>query len=260
MKQIISRKNKRLILVTNDDGISSKGLRYLIELIKEYGDIYVVAPELPNSGKSHSVTINYPLRYSVISEQEGYCEYCCSGTPVDSVKLAFDRILPRKPDFVISGINHGSNSSINLIYSGTMGAVIEAAMCNIPGVGFSLLNYSKDADFSHCDVYIKKILEEFFKNGLSEYTCLNVNIPASNIKGIKVCRQARGMWVERFEERIDPHNEKYYWMRGEFVNLDKGTDSDEYALSNNYISTVPIQLDMTNYKMLKNIEQWDLKI
>lgn len=256
-------KEKPLILITNDDGIHAPGLRYLIMIARSFGKVVVVAPDKPQSGMSHAVTMTSPLRIRKIHEEESYLEYSCTGTPADSVKIGEKVVLKRKPDLILSGINHGSNAGINLLYSGTMAAAIEGAMGNVPSIGFSLLDFSLNASFSAGEKYIKKIIQRVLMHGLSEHTCLNVNIPAvplADLKGIKVCRMGRGYWDEVLEERTDPNTRPYYWLAGRFVSLDAGMDTDEWALSNNYISVVPIQIDLTAYSLLeslKNLENHD---
>ena len=254
---------KPLILITNDDGIFAAGIRKLISIAKEIGDVVVVAPDKPQSGMSHAITVTSPLRLKTIAEEEHYKEYSCNGTPVDAVKLGEQIVIKGKPDLVISGINHGSNASVNIIYSGTMAAVLEATIDGIPAIGFSLLNYSKDADFSAVDDYIRTIILNVLKNGLPESVCLNVNIPSVKkemIRGIKVCRQARGRWEEEFDARTDPHNREYYWLTGVFKNGDSDPDTDSYALANNYISVVPVHYDFTAHKQIENISNWSFEI
>jgi len=241
-----------LILVTNDDGISSPGIRNLIRIMKDFGDVVVVAPDKPQSGMGHAITIEATLRCDKVVIDKGHqVEYACSGTPVDCVKLAINQLMDRKPDLCVSGINHGSNSSINVIYSGTMSAAVEAALEGIPSIGFSLLDYDHNADFIEAEIYIRKVTQSVLENGMDRGVCLNVNIPKSkedeSIKGIKVCRQANANWEEEFEQRVDPKGRIYYWLKGKFVNYDKGTDTDEYALANHYVSVVPVQFDLTAY-------------
>ena len=241
---------KPLILVVNDDGISAPGIRKLIGIMNDFGDVVVVAPEVPQSGMGHAITINATLRCDKVTMDDGaQTEYSVSGTPVDCVKLAVNQILYRKPDLCVSGINHGSNSSINVIYSGTMSAAVEGALEGISSIGFSLLDFSHDADFSEGEKYIRKITQSVIENGLPEGVCLNVNIPTSKknekIKGIKICRQAKANWEEEFDERKDPNGRTYYWLTGKFVNYDKGDDTDERALENHFVSVVPVQYDVT---------------
>lgn len=254
---------KPLILITNDDGITAPGIRTLIEVMNELGDVYVVAPDSPQSGMGHAITINDTLYCDKVQTRNGdpQQEYSCSGTPADCVKLAVNEILKRKPDLCVSGINHGSNSSINVIYSGTMSAAVEAGTQGIPSIGFSLLDYSMDANFEHSKKFIKKIALECLDKGLPKGVVLNVNIPkldSENIKGIKVCRQANAHWIENFDKRTNPLGREYYWLTGEFINEDGGEDTDEWALHNGYISVVPVQFDLTAHHAIKDINMWDI--
>lgn len=251
----MSNQSKPLILVTNDDGITAPGIRNLIAIAQEFGNVIIVAPDSPQSGKGHAVTVNNTLYLNKISDNE----YSCSGTPVDCVKMAVHEILGKKPDLCISGINHGSNSSINVIYSGTMSAAMEAGMEGVPAIGFSLADYSWDADFSHCLPFVRKMIANVLNNNLPKGIVLNVNFPkTTHIKGIKVCRQANAMWIERFDKRQTPHGRDYYWLTGEFVNYDKGEDTDEFALANGYASVVPIHFDFTAHFAINTLNQWNL--
>lgn len=248
---------KPLILVTNDDGITAPGIQTLVSIAKQLGDVIVVAPDSPQSGKGHAITVNNTLYLNKISESE----YSCSGTPVDCVKMAVHEILKRKPDLCLSGINHGSNSSINVIYSGTMSAAVEAGIEGIPAIGFSLCDFSWNADFEPTKKYIKKIISSVLENNLPKGIVLNVNfpkLPSSEIKGIKVCRQANAMWVERFDKRQTPYGRDYYWLTGEFVNKDKGEDTDEWALANGYVSLVPVQFDLTAHHAIQTLNSWNI--
>ena len=251
-----------LILVTNDDGITAPGISALIEVMKTIGDVVVVAPDKPQSGMGHAITINSTLRINKIKVYNVKEEYSCSGTPVDCVKIAVNKILHRKPDLCVSGINHGSNMSINVIYSGTMSAAVEGAMESIPSIGFSLLNESIDADFNAAKKIVKKIALKVLENGLPKGVCLNVNIPKAKtdeLKGIKICRQANANWVEELDERKDPSGKPYFWLTGRFENYDKGQkDTDVWALENNYVSIVPTQFDMTSHPSIKMIDKWKL--
>ncbi|TXN38194.1 5'/3'-nucleotidase SurE [Flagellimonas hymeniacidonis] len=254
---------KPLILVTNDDGITAPGLRALIRIMKQIGEVIVVAPDSPQSGMGHAITIDNTL-YSkkvVIDKEEGApSEYSCSGTPADCVKLALQEILDRKPDICVSGINHGSNASINVIYSGTMSAAIEAGIEGIPAIGFSLCDYSWEADFSYAAKSIQKIVTEALTHGIPKGVVLNVNIPKidNEPKGIKVCRQARANWKEKFDKRISPTGKDYYWLTGEFELLDNGEDTDEWALSEGYVSVVPTQFDLTAHQVIQQVNNWSL--
>ena len=253
---------KPLILITNDDGITAPGIRALISVMKEIGDIIVVAPDKPQSATGHSITINNTLYLNEISDKDaGFKEISCSGTPVDCVKLAVTEILKRKPDLCVSGVNHGSNSSINVIYSGTMSAALEAGIEGIPAIGFSLLDYDWNADFSQGKEFIKKIALQVLEKGLPEGVVLNVNIPKlkeTEIKGIKICRQAKAVWQEKFDKRQTPQGRDYYWLTGEFVNHDKGEDTDEWALGNGFISIVPVHFDLTAHHAIQQLNTWNL--
>lgn len=252
-----------LILVTNDDGINAPGIRTLIEVMKELGEVYVVAPDAPQSGMGHAITINDAIycNHIKLANDETQIEYSCSGTPVDCVKLAVNEIIKRKPDLCVSGINHGSNSSINVIYSGTMSAAVEAGTMGIPAIGFSLLDFSHEADFNPAKKFVKKIAQQALKNGMPKGVVLNVNIPKLNlqeINGIKICRQAKAYWQEKFDKRTNPTGRDYYWLTGEFVNEDEGEDTDEWALKHGYVSVVPVQFDLTAHHTINEFKEWDL--
>ena len=254
---------KPTILITNDDGITAPGIRNLVEAVKHLGKIVVVAPDKPQSGMGHAITIGHPLRMTKVEWPDGIEAWQTSGTPVDCVKLAVDKVLHRKPDLCLSGINHGANHSINVIYSGTMSAAMEASIESIPSIGFSLLNYNYEADFEPAKQYVGSIVSSLLKKKLDKHLLLNVNIPSipmELIKGVKVCRQAYAKYQEDFKERKDPQGKKYYWLTGAFVNFDKGKDTDVWALENNYISVVPVHFDLTNYKMKLDLEKnWKIK-
>lgn len=253
-----SRREKPVILITNDDGITAPGIRNLVEAVKDLGKIVVVAPDKPQSGMGHAITIGTPLRMHKVNVFDDIEAWQCTGTPVDCVKLAVDKVLHRKPDLCLSGINHGANHSINVIYSGTMSAAVEAAIESIPSVGFSLLDYNIEADFTGSKKYVCIIVEKLLKIKLDKHMVLNVNIPAlppELIKGIKVCRQAYAKYEEDFIERNDPNGRRYYWLTGEFVNFDKGRDTDVWALSHGFVSVVPVQFDLTNYVLKTKMEK-----
>ncbi len=254
---------KPLILITNDDGITAPGLRALVRYMKTLGEVVVVAPDSPQSGKGHAITLDNTLfsaKIMVDKEHGAPEEYSCSGTPADCVKLALQEILGRRPDICVSGINHGSNSSINVIYSGTMSAAIEAGIEGIPAIGFSLCDYSWEADFAPAEAAVKKIVGEALANGIPKGVVLNVNIPnlkKEELKGIKICRQARANWKEKFDKRTNPMGKDYYWLTGEFELLDKGEDTDEWALANGYISVVPTQFDLTAHHTIQQLNSWN---
>ncbi len=255
---------KPLILVTNDDGITAPGLRALIRFMSEIGEVVVVAPDSPQSGMGHAITLDSTLfsaKVNVGSEDGAKDEYSCSGTPADCVKLGLQELLERRPDICVSGINHGSNSSINVIYSGTMSAAIEAGIEGIPAIGFSLCDYGWEADFEATKDFVQRIVTEALKHGIPEGVVLNVNIPkldGPQIQGIKICRQARANWKEKFDKRTNPMGKHYYWLTGEFELLDKGEDTDEWALANGYISVVPTQFDLTAHHTIQQINTWNL--
>lgn len=252
------KKEKPVILITNDDGVTAPGIQNLVEAVRHMGKIVVVAPDKPQSGMGHAITIGQPLRLHKIHSIDNVETWSCTGTPVDCVKLAVDKVLHRKPDICLSGINHGANHSINVIYSGTMSAAVEAAIESIPSVGFSLLDYRIDADFTGARNYVRIIVEKMLSTKLEKHTVLNVNIPAvapELLKGFKICKQAYAKYEEDFIERNDPHGRKYFWLTGEFVNFDKGTDTDVWALANNYVSVVPVQFDLTNYVLKSKLEK-----
>tara|TARA_B100000768_G_scaffold180087_1_gene199201 strand:+ start:13399 stop:14169 length:771 start_codon:yes stop_codon:yes gene_type:complete len=252
---------KPLILVTNDDGISAPGIRTLISVMNEIGDVVVVAPDSPQSAMGHAITINSTLHCNSVEVDNGpQQEYSCSGTPADCVKLGINEILEKKPDICVSGINHGSNSSINVIYSGTMSAALEASIEGIPAIGFSLLDYNWNADFESVRNYIKKITLTAINKGIPNGNALNVNFPKlkeKEIKGIKICRQAKAHWIEKFDKRTNPQGKEYYWLTGEFINEDHKNDSDEWALKNGYISIVPVKFDMTDHNNIEKLKDWN---
>ncbi|RYY62009.1 MAG: 5'/3'-nucleotidase SurE [Chitinophagaceae bacterium] len=253
-----SVKEKPIILIVNDDGFTAPGIMNLVEAVKDLGKIVVVAPDKPQSGMGHAITIGQPLRLQRVHNFGDIEAYACTGTPVDCVKLAVDKVLHRKPDICLSGINHGANHSINVIYSGTMSAAVEAAIESIPSAGFSLLDHSIDADFTGARKFVRIIVEKMLKTRLEKHTVLNVNIPAlpvELVKGIRICKQAYAKYEEDFIERTDPTGKKYYWLTGEFVNFDKGKDTDVYALATGYVSVVPVQFDMTHYGLKTKLEK-----
>lgn len=246
---------KPLILVVNDDGVTAPGIKALASVAKSFGEVVIVAPDKPQSGMGHAITINATLHIQE-TEVDGIRAYACSGTPVDCVKIAINKLLERKPDLIVSGINHGSNSSINVIYSGTMSAALEGALEDVPSIGFSLQNHSIDADFSASKHYANIIIKQVLESNTKQNLCLNVNIPNLEqklIAGIKVCRQAKAIWQEEYDERKDPFGRTYYWLTGEFVLKDSETDTDEWALKNSFVSVVPVQPDVTDYGIIKNI-------
>lgn len=258
----MAKNEKPTILVVNDDGITAPGIKALIGVMKELGRVVVVAPDSPQSGMGHAITIGKPLRLDPVVLYEGVEMYKSSGTPVDCVKLAVNQIFKgKKPDLCVSGINHGLNNSINVLYSGTMSAAVEGAIESIPSIGFSLDDFTEQADFSHCLPYVKAIVQQVLKNGLPTATLLNVNFPNTHaIKGIKICRQANAKWAEEFDERVDPHKRNYYWLTGVFQLIDHGEDTDVFALNNNYVSVVPVQFDLTAHHAIPTLNSWEFNV
>jgi len=241
-----------IILITNDDGITAPGIKALVEAVRSLGQVIVVAPDSPQSGMGHAITIGHPLRLNKVDVFEGIDSWQCSGTPADCVKLARDKILHRKPDICLSGINHGANHSINVIYSGTMSAAMEAAIEGVPSIGISSVDYSFDADFALAAEVAYDLTKRMLATPMPEHTLLNVNIPVvskEEFKGLKLCRQAYARWDEQFDHRKDPRGKDYYWMVGKFINMDKGTDTDAEALKEGYASVVPIKIDFTDHEM-----------
>lgn len=253
---------KPLILITNDDSINAPGIKALISFMAEIGTVVVVAPDSPQSGMGHAITVNDTLQIHKLSnDNDAVTRYTCSGTPADCVKIAVNEILHQKPDLCVSGINHGSNASINVIYSGTMSAAVEAGIEGIPAIGFSLLDYNWDANFEPSKKFVQTIAKQVLEHKLPEGVVLNVNIPnllENEIKGIKICRQAKGFWQEKFDKRQTPFGKDYYWLTGTFINQDEGEDTDEWALQNGYVSIVPVQFDLTAHQSIAYLKTWNL--
>ncbi len=258
----MTKNEKPTILVVNDDGIDAPGIKVLIDTMKELGRVVVVAPDGPQSGTGHAITIAKPLRLDQVHIYPDVEMYKCSGTPVDCVKLAVNKVFEgKKPDLCVSGINHGLNHSINVIYSGTMSAAVEGAIESIPSIGFSYDDFSYQADFSVCVPYVKAIAKEVLRNGLPQGSLLNVNFPkVKKIKGIKICRQASAKWAEEFDERTDPNNRNYYWLTGVFQLNDKGEDTDVWALKNEYAAVVPVQFDLTAHHAIPVLNNWQFDV
>jgi len=253
--------NERLILVTNDDSVNAKGIHALVEMAKQFGQVVVVAPDKPQSGMGHAITIHDPLRLDACHLFPETEAYACSGTPVDCVKLGIYEVLHRRPDLILSGINHGENSSTNVLYSGTMSAAIEGAMEGIPSVGFSLADYAADADFSATQFFGAKIIAQLLQSPISESVCLNVNVPKlkkDEIQGIQMCQQAHAYWADRFEKRQDQYGRDYFWLTGEFADVDQRPNTDLEALKKGFVSVVPTHFDLTSYETLKQLKNWKL--
>jgi 5'-nucleotidase len=248
-----------LILITNDDGADARGIEVLTELMTQIGDVVVVAPDGPRSAQSNALTVTHPIRFKLLEERDGLVRYSCTGTPTDCVKLALNEIFDKQPNLIVSGINHGSNSAINVIYSGTMGAVLEGCENGILSIGFSLCDYSLNADFSSFEPFILQITREALKNGLPHATCLNVNAPTGKIVGVRVVRQCDGRWTKEFEKRTDPHGRAYFWLTGGFENHEpEAEDTDEWALEHGFVSVVPTKIDLTAYQAIEVVGKWKL--
>ncbi|MBR2026954.1 MAG: 5'/3'-nucleotidase SurE [Alistipes sp.] len=251
---------ERVIFLTNDDSYRSKGFDAAIEIARQFGRVIAIAPDTPQSGMSQAITIYNPLRLRKVREEEGVLVYSLNGTPVDCVKMAFDHFFKdEKIDLVISGINHGSNAAVNVLYSGTMGAAIEGAFYNIPSIGLSLTDHDPDADFEGAIKFGTQIVESVLNGELPQPLCLNVNvpnIPCAELKGIRLSRQTRGYWHEDFFERTDPHGRNYYWLTGAFSNAEpQSEDTDEWALANGYVAVVPVQVDLTAYNQMEQLKK-----
>lgn len=258
----MTENNKPLILITNDDGVQAKGINELVEGLRPLGNIVVVAPDSPRSGMSCAITSIVPLQINLLKQEDGLSIYSCSGTPVDCVKLGISKVLKRKPDILVSGINHGSNSAVSVIYSGTIGAALEGCILGIPSLGVSLTDHDSDADFSEAVKYANYTVKKMLQEGLPQGICLNLNIPdIPEVKGLKICSQTKGYWAKEFREAQDPNGETNYWLTGEFFNEDLDNDlSDEWALNNGYAAVVPLKIDMTAYDTIEKIKSWNFNL
>jgi 5'-nucleotidase len=247
---------KPLILISNDDGITAPGLRVLVEEMSKLGEVVVVAPDSPQSAMGHAITVSRPLRLKQNYIFDGILAYECSGTPADCVKLALDKVCTRRPDIMVSGINHGPNYSINVIYSGTMSAAVEAAVDGVQAIGFSLNDYSSEANFEYCRPFVSRVAQTILDNPLPYGTLLNVNMPKTDtIKGIRICRQASAKYAENFDERTDPSGRTYYWMTGKFINMDADdNETDLWAIDNDYVSVVPTKFDLTSNSVIQHLK------
>lgn len=256
------KNEKPLILISNDDGVFAKGLHELVKTLVGLGEIVVMAPDGPRSGASGSITSEFPVRYFKVSEEKDLLVYKCSGTPVDCVKLALFELLPRCPDLVIGGINHGDNSAVNVHYSGTMGVVIEGCLKGVPSIGYSLCDHDADADFKPMLPYVRKIAEQVLVHGLPKGTCLNVNVPrSSDLKGVRICRQTDASWGNEWWRGQHPKGGEYFWLTGKFTNNEpEAQDSDRWALEHGYVAVTPIQIDMTAYGLIDVLNTWNLSV
>ncbi|MGL4520740.1 MAG: 5'/3'-nucleotidase SurE [Phocaeicola sp.] len=252
---------KPLILISNDDGVTAKGINELIACLRDVAELVVVAPHTARSGYSGAITCDLPVHYSLVKEREGLVVYKCTGTPVDCIKLALQSVTPRRPDLVIGGINHGDNSGINVHYSGTMAIAIEAALKGVPAIGFSLCNHHADADFSPLFPYIRKIVAQVLERGIPAGTCLNVNFPKGELVGLKVCRQAKAVWSNEWAESVHPRGGSYFWLTGDLTSIDEVTEGSDFsALQEGYATITPTQVDMTAYHLLEEMKKWDLEV
>ena len=250
--------NNPVILVCNDDGIFSPGIRALAQVADEFGDVEIIAPDRQQSAVGHAVTVNTPLRSRSFQIDGRFNGQAVTGTPADSVKLAHDQLMQRKPDLVVSGINHGSNAGINILYSGTVSAATEGTILGYPSIAVSCTDYDEDADLSGAKDAARKVIGYVLSEGLPKGVTMNLNVPAGPLKGIKWARQANSRYVEEFEGRVDPNNRSYYWMTGKLKLLDEGDDLDVNVLEKGYASLTPIQYDMTAYTLLKQKEDIEL--
>ena len=255
-------KHKPLILISNDDGYSAKGINELAKTLAGLGEIVIMAPDGPRSGASAAITSEFPVRYYKVKEEEGLTIYKCTGTPVDCVKLALFELLPRCPDLIVGGINHGDNSAVNVHYSGTMGVVIEGCLKGVPSIGFSLCDHDAEADFKPMLPYVRKIAEQVLSKGLQKGTCLNVNAPKTDaLKGLRVCRQTDASWGSEWCRGQHPKGGEYFWLTGKFNNNEPDAEeADRWALEHGYVAITPIQIDMTAYALIDELKTWDLGV
>lgn len=252
---MMTSNNKPLIFISNDDGVNAKGINELIRFLRPLGNLVIMAPTAPRSGHGCALTVGQPVSYHLVSEEPGLTIYACTGTPVDCMKLALETVLEKTPDIVVSGINHGDNSGVNVHYSGTMGVAIEACLKGIPAIGLSLDNHAPDADFQPLEKHIQQIISGVLRTKMPDRTCLNVNFPAGEIRGLKVCEQAVGRWTKEWQP-VSGADGKTFLLTGDFVNTMPDNEmSDNWALANGYIAVTPVTVDMTNYSFLNALKQ-----
>ena len=258
----MNQKQKPLIFISNDDGIYAEGIKNLVEVATDFGQVVVVAPDGQRSGQSHAITVHDPLYFEKTNIFEGKVDaYICSGTPADCVKIGLQKIISRRPDLCLSGINHGTNASIGVLYSGTIAVALEAATKNIPAIALSVDDHDLKADFSQAMPTIKKIIQTTLQNGLPQQTALNVNFPKASeesYKGVKICHQARGIWQEAFDSRSTPWGKKYHWLHGDFQGIDDRCENDMEVMKENYVAVVPLKIDMTDYNAMNQLKKWNL--
>lgn len=245
--------SRKTILICNDDGFFSHGIQCLAEVAAEFADIVVIAPDRQQSAVGHAITIQTPLRANKVKMPNGMDAIAVTGTPADCVKLAHDKLLTNKPDLVLSGINHGSNAGINILYSGTVSAATEAAILGYPAIAVSCTSFDEKPDMSGCQETTRRLIKHVFENGLPPHMILNVNAQPGPFREIKWTRMARSRYVEEYDGRLDPHNRPYYWMTGKFEVLEQGDDLDVIAIEQGFASVTPIQYDLTDYSFLKSI-------
>lgn len=253
--------NKRpLILVSNDDGVTAKGISELVRFLRPLGEIVVMAPDSARSGSGCAMTVTQPVHYRLLRREVGLTVYACTGTPTDCVKLAFNTVLERTPDLVVGGINHGDNSATNVHYSGTMGVVIEGCLKGIPSIGFSICDHSPGADFEAAGPFVRKIAATVLEKGLPSLTCLNVNFPLTQVlKGVKVCEQAKGSWVKEYEPCPRKVDANYFWLTGEFADQEPDNEkNDHWALAQGFIAVTPVTVDVTAYHFMDELKSWNL--
>ena len=250
----------KLILITNDDGIEAKGINELIKCLKGLGELVVFAPDGPRSGMSGAITSHHPIAYSLISKEDNLTLYACTGTPVDCVKLAMNEVLERRPDLLVAGINHGGNHAISVHYSGTMGAVIEGCIFRVPSIGVSLMDHAPDADFSEACRLARMLAFNVLMEGLPNGTYLNLNIPdITPVKGLAVCRQADGQWINEFYTKKGKNGKTEFWLTGEYVDRDsQDQDFDTNRLKDGYASLVPCMIDVTNHAFMDTLRKWKI--
>ncbi len=250
---------KPLILVTNDDGYQAKGIAELIGAMKGLGEIIVFAPDTHRSGMSSAITTAHPLRARIYNKEENLTAYMCNGTPVDCVKLALNEFVTRKPDLLISGINHGSNAGISVLYSGTVAAALEGCVFDIPSIAMSLCDFTPDANFSATANVARKLAKKVIKDGLPKGVCLNVNVPIGELKGIKITSQTQGKWINEYHRSKDGFDRDVFWMTGNFENWEADNENnDEWALANGYAAVVPVKIDMTAHDLIPKLKEWEL--
>ena len=254
--------NKPLILISNDDGVSAKGINELIKALEGLAEIIVMAPDGPRSGASGSITSETPIKFTLIKKEKDLTIYKCNGTPVDCIKLALHAVVPRNPDIIVGGINHGDNSSIYVHYSGTMGIVIEGCLKGIPSIGFSICDHSHDANFEPSLPYIRKIVKNVLTHKLPMGICLNVNFPDTpEYKGVMICHQTKGIWENEWKTSVHPRGGEYFWLTGNYKNLEtENNKTDHWALDNGYIAITPTQIDVTAYHFIDNLKKWDFEL